>query len=149
MLWQNSQDNSPGYDLFISHASEDKESVARSLAGSLTARGLAVWFDDKDLRIGESKASNINERITASRAAVTILSRAYFKQKWKRHELDTLVYLTMSSGRKICPVWHNIVADELGPHTLFFSTYAGLDTGDHRIEAIADEIYRSVLHDVA
>jgi len=76
------------------------------------ARGLQVWCDEKELLIGECMAGNINERIRASRAAVTVLSRAYFENRWKLHELKTLVYLTMSTGRKIYPVLHNI-ADEI------------------------------------
>lgn len=149
MLSQNSNDKSPAYDLFISHALEDNEAVARPLAEALVAQGLKVWCDEKELLIGESMASNINERIGSSRAAVTVLSRAYIENKWKLHELNTLVYLAMQAGRKLYPVWHNIAADELEHYKLFFSTVAGLDTREHCITAIADEIYRAVLQDVA
>jgi hypothetical protein len=37
------------WDVFISHASEDKESVARPLAEELISRGLKVWYDDLTL----------------------------------------------------------------------------------------------------
>ena len=39
------------YDVFISHASEDKNSVVRPLAEALVARGLKVWYDEFELRI--------------------------------------------------------------------------------------------------
>ncbi len=141
--------SNPRYDLYISHESENNEAVARPLAEALVAQGLKVWCDEKELLIGECMAGNIDERIRASRAAVTVLSRAYIENKWKLHELNTLVYLAMSTGRKIYPVWHNITAGELEPYALFFSVVAGLSTDEHCIESIANEISRAVSHDVA
>lgn len=51
-------DTSPSreYDVFISHASEDKDSVVRPLAHALSASGLKVWYDEFELRIGDSRA---------------------------------------------------------------------------------------------
>ena len=42
------------YDVFISHASEDKEEVARPLAEALRKNGLSVWYDEFELKIGDS-----------------------------------------------------------------------------------------------
>ena len=39
------------YDIFLSHASEDKDDVARPLALLLQKLGLRVWFDEFELRI--------------------------------------------------------------------------------------------------
>ena len=41
------------FDVFISHASEDKESVVRSLAEECVKLGLKVWYDEFTLRIGD------------------------------------------------------------------------------------------------
>jgi hypothetical protein len=38
------------YDLFISHASEDKDALVRPLAESLRDLGLSVWYDEFELR---------------------------------------------------------------------------------------------------
>lgn len=38
------------YDVFISHASEDKEEVARPLAEVLRRNGLSVWYDEFELK---------------------------------------------------------------------------------------------------
>lgn len=42
------------HDVFISHASEDKDDFVRSLANSLISHGLNVWYDEMTLRIGDS-----------------------------------------------------------------------------------------------
>jgi hypothetical protein len=42
------------WDVFLSHASEDKEAVAVPLRDALTARGVTVWLDKTEMRIGDS-----------------------------------------------------------------------------------------------
>ena len=49
-----SEDSYMEYDVFISHASEDKDSVVRPLAQALVAKGLKVWYDEFELKIGDS-----------------------------------------------------------------------------------------------
>jgi hypothetical protein len=41
------------WDVFISHATEDKAAIAQPLAEALRARGLRVWYDDFSLRLGD------------------------------------------------------------------------------------------------
>jgi hypothetical protein len=48
------------WDVFVSHASEDKAAVARPLAEHLRERGLTVWLDDSELRIGDSLRRKID-----------------------------------------------------------------------------------------
>jgi hypothetical protein len=42
------------YDVFISHASEDKEEIALPLAHRLQKLGLKVWLDRFEISIGDS-----------------------------------------------------------------------------------------------
>jgi TIR domain len=51
------------WDVFISHASEDKDEVVRPLAYELQERGLRVWFDESELRIGDSLRRKIDQGI--------------------------------------------------------------------------------------
>jgi len=39
-------------DVFLSHASEDKDAIARPLYQALIKAGLTVWFDEAALRLG-------------------------------------------------------------------------------------------------
>lgn len=79
------------YDVFICHASEDKDDVARPLAEALKAAGLDVWFDEFELRIGSSLRRNIDMGLVHSRFGVVILSPAFFEKGWSNYELDGLV----------------------------------------------------------
>ncbi|HYD12150.1 MAG TPA: toll/interleukin-1 receptor domain-containing protein [Allosphingosinicella sp.] len=55
-----------GWDVFISHASEDKKSVARPLASKLRRLGLTVWLDENELKLGDSLSRKIDEGLTKS-----------------------------------------------------------------------------------
>ena len=41
------------WDAFISHASEDKDEVARPLAKSLEGAGFKIWLDESQLNVGD------------------------------------------------------------------------------------------------
>src|SRR5262249_3522295 len=62
------------YDLFLSHASEDKDTIARPLYEALTSRGVTVWFDEAVLQLGDSLRRKIDEGLRVSRFGLVILS---------------------------------------------------------------------------
>jgi hypothetical protein len=76
------------YDVFISHASEDKEAVVRPLAHALSNGGLKVWYDEFELRIGDSLRRKIDAGPAKSRFGVVVLSRSFFRKGWANYELD-------------------------------------------------------------
>jgi hypothetical protein len=95
------------WDVFISHASEDKTAVARPLAERLREMGLRVWLDEAQLRVGDSLRAKIDEGLAQSRYGVVILSHAFFEKRWPQRELGAL----FSRPNAVLPVWHNLRAD--------------------------------------
>ena len=79
------------YDVFISHASEDKDAVVRPLAHALSDGGLRVWYDEFELRIGDSLRRKIDLGLAKSRFGVVVFSRSFFGKGWTNYELDGLV----------------------------------------------------------
>ena len=70
------------YDVFVSHATEDKEEVARPIANALTEAGLRVWYDEFELRIGDSLRRKIDHGLARSRFGIVVLSPSFFAKKW-------------------------------------------------------------------
>jgi len=99
------------WDIFISHAGEDKDAVARPLAKALTRAGLRVWFDEHTLALGDSLRRKINDGLSKSRHGLVILSPAFFAKEWPRRELDGLTSLEITNRKVILPIWHNVTAD--------------------------------------
>jgi len=97
------------YDLFLSHASEDKDSIARPLYEALTAAGISVWFDEAVLRLGDGLRKKIDEGLARCRFGIVVLSPTFFSKHWPQLELDGLVARETASGKKaIVPIWHEI-----------------------------------------
>jgi hypothetical protein len=102
------------YDFFLSHASEDKEAIARPLYEALTAAGVTVWFDEAVLKIGDSLRRKIDDGLARCNFGIVIISPSFLDKEWPQRELDGLVAVEVQSGRtKILPVWHLIDRETL------------------------------------
>lgn len=128
------------YDVFISHASEDKETVVRPLAHALRERGLTVWYDEFELRIGDSLRRKIDSGIAGSRFGIVVLSPNFFAKGWPQYELDGLVTMSASGRQVLLPIWHSISKDEVVSHSPSLADKVALRTADYGIREIADEI---------
>jgi len=95
-------------DVFISHASEDKVSVARPLYRLLKFRGYSVWFDESELKLGDSLHEKIAEGLSTCRFGVVIISPSFLSKKWPKRELDGLFAKEDIGDKVILPVWHDV-----------------------------------------
>lgn len=133
------------WDVFISHASEDKPAVAIPLAEALQTRGVTAWLDKAELRIGESLRRRIDQGLAASRFAVVVLSPAYFAKGWPQYELDGIVTLSVAGKQNLLPIWHDLGHAEVMAKSPSLADKLARSTTDTDIEAIADEIAELVL----
>ena len=133
------------YDVFLSHATEDKEDVARPLALLLQERGLRVWYDEFELKIGDNLIAKLNAGINGSRFGIIILSNSFFAKKWTIHELNMLENLWVTENRVLFPVWHNITLEEIRAFRAWLANIFGLRTDSFTIADIADDIHEAIL----
>ena len=102
------------YDIFICHASEDKDSFVRPLAKTLQASHVEVWFDEFSLQLGNSIRRSIDKGLRQSRFGIVVLSPAFFEKNWPQYELDGLVEREMRGNDKIIlPLWHGVTHDHV------------------------------------
>ncbi|WP_217914731.1 DUF1883 domain-containing protein [Miltoncostaea marina] len=129
------------YDVFISHATEDKASLVRPLADALRARNLDVWYDDFELKLGSSLRQSIDRGIASSRFGIVVLSEAFFAKNWTNYELNGLVAREMHGGRQlVLPLWHNISKSEVLAASPSLADKVALRTSDYTVEEIADQV---------
>jgi TIR domain len=95
------------WDVFVSHASEDKD-VTDPLVAGLTERGLRVWYDRTELRIGDSLRRKIDEGLARCRYGIVLLSHSFFAKDWPQIELDGLAAREIDGRKVILPVWHGL-----------------------------------------
>ena len=126
--------------MFISHASEDKETVARPLRDALTKLGVTVWLDEAQMRIGHSLRRKIDDGIRSSRFGVVILSDSFFRKGWTNHELDGLVTRTVAGEQSLLPIWHDLSADGVKAYSPSIADKVAMNTSEYSIEGIARQI---------
>ena len=101
------------WDVFISHASEDKNGFVRPLAEALRASGLLPWYDETTLTVGDSLRRKIDEGLANSRYGIVVLSHSFFGKEWPQQELDGLMSREVAGAKVILPVWHKITFEEV------------------------------------
>jgi TIR domain len=131
------------WDVFISHASEDKEAIARPLADALQSKGLRVWYDDFSLRLGDSLRQSIDRGLGRSRFGVVILSAHFFEKHWPQQELNGLASREVSGERVILPVWHGVGFAEVRNYSVTLADRLAVQTKDgleHVVEKIMEVV---------
>ncbi len=128
------------WDVFISHASEDKAAVAAPLAEALRSRGLEVWIDVTELRIGDSLRRKIDHGLAHSSFGVVVFSKSFFAKGWPQYELDGIVDLSVSGKQRMLPIWHEVSKDEVQAHSPSLADKIARSTALSTIDEIAAEI---------
>lgn len=131
------------YDVFISHASEDKRTFVDALAVALRAAGVKVWYDNFMLEWGDSLRGMIDRGLADSRFGIVVLSSAFLKKKkWTEHELDALFARESTGNKVVLPIWHNITRDDLIQYSPSFADRLAKNSATDSIQNIVVEIKR-------
>ena len=131
------------WDVFISHASEDKEPFVRELASTLQDQGLRVWYDEITITIGDSLRQTIDRGLSKSRYGIVVLSHAFFAKKWTQQELDGLDAKERDGTKVILPVWLGVTEkDVAGYSPILAGRFAAI--ADQGIDNVVAQILKAM-----
>ena len=137
------------YDVFISHASENKGNFVEPMAKALQEGGLKVWYDRFELKMGDSLRDKIDQGLSNSKYGVVVLSKAFFSKEWPQTELDALVTRQNNEGKKVVlPIWHNVSAEEVRKFSPILASKLAARSADG-INAVVGQILDVVKEDGA
>jgi uridine kinase len=131
------------FDVFISHASEDKLDVVEPLVARLQGLGLKVWLDATELRIGDSLRRKIDAGLRQSKYGVVVLSPHFFNKEWPQKELDALVAREDGCSKVILPILHNFTHKGVANHSLLLADKLAANTKEG-IDIVALQIADAV-----
>jgi len=103
-----------------------------------------VWFDESELRVGDSLRAQIADGISGADYSVVILSKNLFRKKWTERELSGLVSLEMSREQGILPIWHGVTASEVITYDPSLADKLALLTANLPIEVSALKIEEAI-----
>ena len=101
------------YDVFISHATEDKKTFVEDLVNALREKAVKVWYDSLNIKWGDSLRTQIDNGLKKSAFGIVVLSENYIEKVWTRYELEGLFNIEMTQGKTILPIWHNITKQQV------------------------------------
>lgn len=129
---------------FLSHASEDTETVAEPLAKAIETSGYRVWFDKFALTTGDSLRAQIDEGLRVSRHGVVVLSPSFLAKPWPMREVYAFLALEDADGRKrLIPVWHRVGIKEIALKSPLLADRIGVQT-DLGLEEVARRIISQI-----
>jgi hypothetical protein len=134
-----------GDDAFISHASEDKVEVVQPLATALTKLGYRIWYDEFELRVGDSLRQSIDKGLVNSRFGIVVLSPSFFAKNWPRYELNGLTAREIGGRKVILPIWHRITREDVLAYSPSLSDKVALSTDRLSIKEIASALEHEFL----
>lgn len=138
--FDNSYETEKQYDVFISHASEDKDEVVRPLVQALKNEGLSVWYDEFELKIGDSLRRKIDKGLANSKFGIVVLSKEFIRKGWTNYELDGIITKSVSGEQIVLPIWHNITKKEVIDFSPSLADKLARNTSSYTVEEIASEI---------
>lgn len=128
------------YDVFVSHASEDKEEFVKPLVTALTAAGFKVWYDEFTLKVGDSLRRSIDSGLKNSRYGIVVLSNAFFSKNWTQYELDGLVTREMNGHKVILPIWHLVTKNQVQNYSPTLADKKAINSSISTIEEIVSQL---------
>jgi hypothetical protein len=129
-----------GYDAFISHASEDKGDFVRPLAQALDEIGFDIWYDEFELKVGDSLRQSIDQGLVNSSYGIVILSKAFFEKNWPQYELNGLTAREIEGKKVILPIWYNIDKEDVLKYSPTLADKVALSNQKMTIDEIAEAL---------
>lgn len=136
------------WDLFISYASEDLQNIAIPLANFLKELGVSVWFDQFELKIGDSLRGKIDEGLSKSRYGVVILSPSFFKKHYTNLELKGLAQKEVDGENVILPVWYEVSENDVREYSPPLADRIAAKWEEEGIVGTASKVLKVVRQDI-
>ena len=136
------QESDEEYDVFISHAWEDKEGFVNEFVEELKKLNIKVWYDQERISWGSSMRAKIDEGLKKSKFGIAIISHNYIADEkyWTKAELDGLFQLESVNGKVLLPIWYNISKNEVLKFSSILANKKAMTNASMTIEEIAMEM---------
>ncbi|RVW64980.1 TMV resistance protein N [Vitis vinifera] len=109
------------YDVFLSFRGEDTRlGFAAHLYEALCRRGVNTFFDDYEIRRGESISPTLVKAIEGSRCSIIILSQNYASSTWCLEELVKILECRNTMGQLVLPNFYNVDPSVVRKHERSF-----------------------------
>ncbi|WP_272482866.1 toll/interleukin-1 receptor domain-containing protein [Fluviibacter phosphoraccumulans] len=126
-------------DVFLCHAWDDRQGVAKHLHDLLEAAGVKVWFSEKDLGLGVPMMRAIDKGLLNSRIGLVLVTPAFLDRIPKEGVADKELSVLLARNQLV-PIVHNTTYDALRNVSPMLASRSGLDTSEDSMAVVAAKI---------
>ncbi|MFW2229606.1 toll/interleukin-1 receptor domain-containing protein [Rhizobium sp. CRRU65] len=126
-------------DVFLCHAWADRLEDATELYNQLKARGLSVWFSEKDIPLGSSFLREIDRGLAKSRIGIVLVTPALLLRLPTGGIADRELSVLLATDQLV-PIIHNTTYDALRNVSPLLASRNGLSTGEDTLAVVANKL---------
>ena len=126
-------------DVFLCHAWDDRQGVAKELHDLLVSAGVKVWFSEKDLGLGVPMMRAIDKGLANSRIGLVLVTPALLTRLPKEGVADKELSALLA-GNQLVPIVHNTTYGALRNVSPLLASRSGLDTAEDSMAVVAAKI---------
>lgn len=126
-------------DVFLCHAWDDRQGVAKHLHDLLVTAGVKVWFSEKDLGLGVPMMRAIDKGLLNSRIGLVLVTPAFLDRIPKEGVADKELSVLLARNQLV-PIVHNTTYDALRNVSPMLASRSGLDTAEDSMAEVAAKI---------
>lgn len=102
------------FDVFVSHANDNKEEFVNALTAALSRLGISIWYDANILDWGDNWKLQIANGLKKCRFGIVVVSPEFLGREWTEKELDELLQRQNEAGEKvILPLLYKLTISDM------------------------------------
>lgn len=126
-------------DVFLCHAWDDREGVAKDLHDLLENDGVTVWFSEKDIGLGTPLLRAIDKGLARSRAGIVLVTPALLTRLDNEGIADKELS-ELLAREQLIPVVHGTTFEALREVSPLLASRSGLSTAEQPLADVAAKI---------
>jgi hypothetical protein len=130
--------------IFLCHAWDDRQGVAKELCDLLVARNVSVWFSENDIGLGEPFLRAIDKGLAKSRIGIVLVTPALLKRLPAAGVADKELSVLLARDQLV-PIVHNTTYEALREVSPMLASRNGLDTADMPMADVAAKLAELVV----
>lgn len=125
--------------IFLCHAWDDRQGVAKELNDLLVANDVSVWFSEKSIRLGEPFLRAIDKGLAESQIGIVLVTPALL-QRLPSAGVADMGLSVLLAREQLIPVVHGTSWDELRKVSPMLASRHGLDTKEMPLTDVAGKL---------
>lgn len=160
---QNENHSKSSFEVFISHAGEDKHNIAIPLYERLLESKIPTFLDKEELKVGQNAPKEMQAALDTAPIGIFILSPEFAAKKWPMYELQCFLTRLAEAQRRssssfvptLIPVFYRLTVTEIRRDNVIEKHRASLigvdiweriSAGETSVQRITDALRRLAAH---